>query len=118
MKLRNPRNNPATKSLRAIILLGFLVFVFIAPTIIQLAHQFEHNDHGHNEMHQAEAMHYQETGDHCGIFSFEFSSFQKDVLIKNFQIINIEFFQQNVFIEKDILACSAILLPLLRGPPF
>ncbi len=107
-----------TKRLRAIALLWFLVFVFITPNIIQLAHQFEHNDHGHNEMHQAESLHYQVTGEHCGIFSFEFSSFQKDILIKNFQIISIELFQQDVFIEKDILACSTILLPLLRGPPF
>lgn len=115
MGLVNIKNK--SEKLRVIALLWFLVFVFIAPNIIQIAHQFEHNDHGHNEMQQPKSTHYHKPGDHCAVFSFEFSTFKKDFLIKSYQILSVELFQQNDFIENDIIACSAILLPLLRGPP-
>ena len=115
---RNLKNKPPMKSLRAIILLWFLVFVFSAPSMIQLAHQFEHNNHGHNEMHHKKAIHYHASVAQCGIFSFEFSSFQKDILIKSFQVMSLQLFQQNVCIENETLACPTFLLPLLRGPPF
>ena len=115
---RKPKNKHSIKSLRAIILFWFLVLVFSAPSIIQLAHQFEHNDHGHHEMHHKKDIHYHDFGAHCGIFSFEFSSFQKDILIKSFQVMILQLFQQNVFIENETLACPTFLLPLLRGPPF
>ena len=95
-----------------------LIFVFISPQFVQFIHLFDDNDHEHHEMHQAQALNFHDHSDSCGIFSFEFSSFQKDILIKSFQVMILELFQQNVCIENETLACPTFLLPLLRGPPF
>jgi len=105
-----------TKHLKAVFLWS-LLFVFISPQFVQLIHQFDDNDHGHHEMHQAQALNFHDQDDSCAIFSFEYSSFQKAQKTRYLVIAQIELFTRLLFSNISIESNVNYQLQLLRAPP-
>jgi len=105
-----------TKLLKAAFIWS-LLFVFISPQFVQLIHQFDGNDHGHHEMHQARALNFHNQDDSCAIFSFEYSSFQKTQKTQYSVIAQIELFTRLLFSNNNIESNTNYQLQLLRAPP-
>ena len=105
-----------TKLLEAAFLWS-LLFVFVSPQFVQLIHQFDDNNHGHHEMHQARALNFHDQSDTCAIFSFEYSSFQKAQKTQYLVIAQVELFTRLLFSNNNIESSPNFQLQLLRAPP-
>ena len=105
-----------TKLLKTVFLWS-LLFVFMIPQFIQLIHQFDGNDHGHHEMHQPQELSFHHANKSCGIFSFEYSSFQEPSTIFYSTIAHLELLSQVVFPKNRLESATNYQLQLLRAPP-